>query len=89
MAKKAAAKKHNHTYFTHRLGLFFVAAYTLCFFWGFIYPVEMELHMRMLRMMFVGFEGLDSTSFFYGAVQVYMWAWLYAFAWHAIMPHKK
>lgn len=89
MAKKSSSKRHNHSYSVHRLGLFFVAVFALCFFWGYINPVETELHMSLLRMSFVGFTGMDSTSFLWGAVQVYSWAWVYAFAWHAIMPAKK
>ncbi|MAG11801.1 MAG: hypothetical protein CMI52_03265 [Parcubacteria group bacterium] len=86
MAKKS--KRNNHSYGVHRLGLFFVAVFTLCFFWGLVNTAEPILHMSLMKLSFIGFEGFDSVSYFYGAVQVYLWAWIYGFAWHSIMPKK-
>ena len=89
MAKKSKSKGCGQTYNVHRLGLFFVALFTLCYFWGFINPVDPALHLSLMKLSFLGFTGLNSASFFFGAVQVYLWAWVFAFAWYSIMPAKK
>lgn len=61
---------------SHRLGVFFIMLFAICFAWSFIYPVAHSLHIDMFRMSFIGFQETNVIGFILGAVQVYIWAYL-------------
>ena len=65
----------------HRIGIFFVLAFVPCFLWVFVRGVEAELHMSLFKLSFVGFSGMNIGSFIAGAVQVYIWAYVYIVLW--------
>jgi len=65
----------------HSLGLFLVLAFVLCFLWYFVNPVGQELHMELFKLSFLGFTGMNVVSFLLGAIQVYIWGYVYAGLW--------
>jgi len=65
----------------HRVGLFFVVLFALCFSWYYLHPVEQLLHRRMLVLSFYRFTGMNTMSFVSGAVQSYIWGFLGVAVW--------
>jgi len=61
----------------NHVGFFFVLLFAVCFAWYFIHPVEQEMHLAMFRVSFFGFSGMNFLSFVYGAIQVYIWAYIF------------
>ncbi len=82
MAKKKGA---GCVPFSNKLGIFLVILYTLCFFWYFVNPSGQELHLKLFRMMFLGFEEMNAYYYWFGAVQVFVWAWIVGYFWHWVM----
>lgn len=71
--------------FGHKLGIFLVLMYLVCFAWYFVHPVEQEMHLAMLRMSFFGFTSMNFVSFLFGLVQVYIWGYVAVLLWHLTM----
>jgi len=67
---------------SNRVGLFLVALYVICFAWFFVHPVEPDLHLRLLRLSYFGFDGMNIVSFIAGAIQTYIWAYIGVGIWH-------
>ena len=57
----------------HCLGIFFVLLFALCMVWYYVHPVEQALHVRMLKVSFFRFTGMNAMSFISGGVQSYLW----------------
>ena len=66
------------------VGLFLVILFALCFSWYYIRPVEQELHMRLFRMAFFGFESMNPVGFILGAIQSYFLAYIGVGIWTLI-----
>lgn len=66
---------------SHRLGVFFMLLYIVCFSWYFLMPTGRELHLQMFQMSFFGFDAMDIPSFFLGLFQVYVWAYIFKILW--------
>ncbi|MBI5077618.1 hypothetical protein HZB94_04530 [Candidatus Falkowbacteria bacterium] len=64
----------------HRVGLFLVALFVLCFLGYYVRP-EQELHIKMLQMMFFGFSGMNVLSFILGAIQAFIWGYILSAIW--------
>lgn len=58
----------------NRIALVGVVLFILCFIWYYIRPVEQDLHLRLFRMAYLGFSGMNAVSFILGAIQTYIWA---------------
>lgn len=65
----------------NRLGIFFVLLFVVCFVWYFIRGAEEELHMGLLRLSFFGYNDMGVMSFILGAVQSYVWAYIFTGLW--------
>jgi hypothetical protein len=66
---------------SHKVGVFFILLFAICFAWSFIYPVANSLHIDMFRMSFIGFQDANLIGFILGAVQVYVWAYIGVALW--------
>lgn len=75
-----------------KMGLFFgvllAILYVLCFFWYFAIkaPVLQELHLNLLRLSFIWWNGMDFASFISGLVQAFIWGWIVAVV--IVVTHK-
>ena len=59
-----------------RIGLFLAAFFVICFVWYYLRPVEQGLHMKLLKMSYSGFDGMNTKSFLLGLVQSYIWGYI-------------
>ncbi len=66
---------------SHKLGIFFILLFAVCFAWFFIYPVSGSLHNDLFKMAFVGFQEMNAVGFILGLVQVYIWAYISVALW--------
>jgi len=66
------------------IGLFLVALFAICFLWYYIRPVEQVLHLKLFRMAYFGFRGMNVVSFVLGAVQTYIWAYVAIGIWQIV-----
>lgn len=66
----------------HRIGLFFVLLFALCFAWFYIHPTEQDLHMKLFQISFFEFDGMNLKSFLLGAIQTYVWGYIAIILWH-------
>lgn len=60
----------------HKIGLFLVVLFVLCFLWYFFRPVEQVLHLGLLKISFIGYTGMNFSSFLAGFVQSYIWGYI-------------
>lgn len=65
----------------NRVGLLLVALFVFCFLWYYLRPVEQELHLKLLRMSYFGFNDMGGLSFILGAVQTYIWGYIAVGIW--------
>ena len=65
----------------NHIGVFLVLLFAVCFLWFYINPVEQDLHLRLFRLSFIGYSGMNVASFILGAVQAYIWAYVAAGLW--------
>jgi len=56
--------------------MFLALLFVLCFAWYFIHPIEQEMHLQMFRISYLGFTGMNLTSFILGLVQTYLWGYI-------------
>ncbi len=68
----------------NRIGVFFVLLLIVCFFWYTINPVAQELHLGLFQVSFLGFDGMNTKSMFFAAIQVYVWAYLLVGLWSLV-----
>lgn len=69
-------KKCNYWKCANAVGIFLVALFVICFVWYYVRPVEQELHLRLFRMAFFGFDEMNVASFVLGAIQSYVWGYV-------------
>ncbi|MDP2683702.1 MAG: hypothetical protein Q8P20_01470 [bacterium] len=77
-------KKCGYWRCSHRVGLFLAILFVACFVWFYINPVEQDLHLRNLRLAFLGFSGLNFSSFLLGLLQAYIWAYIGVGIWSVV-----
>ena len=65
----------------NRVGIFFVLLFVVCYIWYFVRGAEADLHMRLLRLAFFGYNDMGVMSFVLGAVQRYVWAYIFVGLW--------
>lgn len=64
----------------NRIGIFLALIFIICFFWW--RPADTaDLHLKLLRMAFLGFDGLNAKSFVLGLAQSYLWAYVGVALW--------
>jgi len=69
---------------SNSVGLFFVLLFVICFAWFYINPAEQDLHMRLFKLSFFGYTGMNLVSFLLGAVQAYIWAYIGIGVWSLV-----
>lgn len=72
---------YNYWKGANRLGLFLVILFIICFVWYYLRPVEQELHLKLLKMIYFGFSEMNLTSFILGLIQSYIWAYIIVGIW--------
>ncbi len=77
-------KKCNYWKCANSIGLFLVILFAICFFWYFMRPIEQDLHLRLFKMAFLGFNNMNPLSFIFGAIQTYIWAYIGVGIWYLI-----
>lgn len=65
----------------NRLGLFIVLLFIVCFIWYFVRGAEADLHMRLLKLAFFGYNDMGVMSFILGAIQSYVWGYIFTGLW--------
>lgn len=60
----------------HRLGLFFIILFAVCFAWFYIQPEERELHVKLFRLSFLYFSEMNLLGIISGAIQSYLWGYI-------------
>lgn len=68
--------KSSYWQYANRVGLFLVVLFVICFAWYYIRPVEQELHLKLLKLSFFGFNGMNLISLILGAIQSYIWGYI-------------
>jgi len=76
--------KNNYFQHSNRLGLFFIALFVICFIWFYLMSTEKELHEQLFRLTFLGFSGMNFWGFILGAVQSYVWGYIFVGIWQTI-----
>lgn len=76
--------KCSYWHCANRIGLFLAMLFVICFVWFYINPAETDLHLRNLRLAFIGFSGMNFSSFLLGLVQSYVWAYVGVGIWSLI-----
>jgi len=61
----------------HHLGIFLALVFILSFIWYWIHPVQQQLRMDILQLLFFGFQEMDLASFISGLVQSYIWGYIF------------
>ena len=72
----------------NRLGIFFLILFGICFAWYFVNPVAQDLHLDLLRLTFFGYTDMDVLSFVWGAIQSYVWAYIFVGLWYLVSGRK-
>lgn len=65
----------------NRLGIFLMLLFILCFIWYWIHPVQQQLHMQILELLFFWYKGMNVGSFISGLVQSYIWGYIFVVLW--------
>jgi len=65
------------------LGIFFVSLFIICFFWPLVIQAESlrTLHLQILQMSYLGYSGLNFSSFILGAIQSFIGAYILVGLW--------
>lgn len=66
------------------LGLYFLLWFGLCFAWYYLNPVEQELQLKLWRISFWGFEEMNMSGFWLGALQSYLLGYLALGLWRVL-----
>lgn len=72
---KGCYKHGNH------IGVFLALIFILCFVKYWIHPVQQEFHLQSLESAFFGFTGMNTSSFFLGLIQSYVYGYIFAGLW--------
>ncbi len=72
----AEQKSCNYWRCANSIGLLLVIFFAVCFFWYYIRPVEQDLHLRLFKMAYLGFNGMNFWGFILGAIQSYLWGYI-------------
>jgi hypothetical protein len=70
--------------FSNRIGIFLAMLFAVCFVWYYIRPIEQDLHLKMFRLAYFGFEEMNLASFLAGAAQSYLWAYVGVGLWQLV-----
>lgn len=65
---------------TH-LGVFLASIFVVCYIWYWVQPAQRELHQALLELTFLGWSGMNATSFISGIVQSFIWGYIFAGLW--------
>lgn len=65
----------------HRNGLFFALLFVLCFAWYWVNPTQQATHVQQLQLAFLGFSGMNGSSFVLGLIQAYIWGYVGCGVW--------
>jgi len=76
--------KTNYWQQANRLGLFFIMLFIVCFLWFYLRTAEKELHEQLFRLTFLGFSGMNLWGVILGAIQSYVWGYLFVGVWQGI-----
>ena len=68
----------------NRLGLFLVSLFIICFIWFYVRSVEPVLHAQLFKLTFFGHSGMNAVSFVTGAIQSYVWGYIFIGIWKGI-----
>lgn len=60
----------------NKIGLFFATLFVVCFAWYYINPIMQELHVDLLELSFIGYSGMNFSSFIAGLIQSYIWGYV-------------
>lgn len=71
-----AGIKCNYWRCANRIGLFLALLFIVCFVWHSFYPVDAELRVKLFQMAFLGFNGMNFSSFILGLIQSYIWGYI-------------
>ena len=77
--------KNNFLQCANRLGVFLAVLFVLCFIWYYLRPVEQDLHLRLFKLSYFGFNGMNIGSFILGVIQTYIWGYLFFGAWQLVV----
>jgi len=79
-------KKEKCSYWrcANSIGLFLLILFTLCFVWFYINPAQQTLHLDLLELTFIGYDGMNAKSFALGAAQSYIWAYVGLAIWQLV-----
>ena len=66
------------------VAMVFSAIYIVAYFWGYTTddPAVRQLHLDLLKLFILGFNGLNGLSFFLGLVQSFIWGLVAAGIFH-------
>jgi len=64
-----------------RVGLFLGALFAICFVWFYVQPAQGDLHKSLLELSFLGWTGMNATSFILGLAQSIIWGYLFVGVW--------
>lgn len=72
------SNKNEQTYWqqANQIGWFLALLFVVCFIWYYLRPVEQDLHLRLLKLSYFGFNGMNIGSFVLGVIQSYIWAYI-------------
>ena len=73
--------KNNFLQHANHLGLFLTLLFVVCFIWYYLRPAEQNLHLQLLKLSYFGFSGMNFGSFILGAVQSYLWGYIFFGLW--------
>jgi len=76
--------KNNYFQHSNHLGLFFIVLFVICFVWFYLMSTEKELHEQLFRLTFLGFSGMNFWGFILGAIQSYVWGYIFVGLWQAV-----
>ncbi len=64
-----------------RVGLLLVLVFIISFAWYWLHPVNQTLQMQILEIYYYGFSGMNFPSFALGAIQSYVWGFVFVGLW--------
>ena len=76
--------KESYLKLANSVGLFLVILFAICFLWYFIMPAERELHLKLFRIAYSGFSGMNLLGFVFGAIQSYLWGYIGVGIWRLV-----
>jgi len=65
----------------NRVGIFLALLFAASFLWYWLHPVNQDLHLRILEILFYGYKGMTLPGFFLGVIQSYVWGYIGVALW--------